>query len=88
MTDAPKRIWIECNPTTGIPPFPSWNDDEAHESALQIAEYLRADIADDLLEALEAAASEIEVAFVSLGFPPEMSATKRKIDAAIARAKE
>ena len=43
---APDRIWIEVAPQfpAKIPPFPSWNDDEADPSMNQTVEYVRADL--------------------------------------------
>jgi len=40
----PDRIWIEVAPQfpAKIPPFPSWNDEEADPSMNQTAEYVRA----------------------------------------------
>ena len=56
---APKRIWIEAAPQfpEKIPPFPSWNDDEADPSMNQTVEYVRADLCtptDERVKALEA----------------------------------
>jgi hypothetical protein len=47
---APDRIWIEAAPQfpAKIPPFPSWNDDEADPSMNQTVEYVRADLCDPM----------------------------------------
>ena len=47
---APDRIWIEAAPQfpAKIPPFPSWNDDEADPSMNQTVEYRRADLCDPM----------------------------------------
>jgi len=43
--------------------------------------------APDMYEALEAAAEEAESVFVALGFPPEISSLKVKIEAALSKAR-
>jgi hypothetical protein len=56
--DAPERIWLEAAPQfpAKIPPFPSWNYDEADPSMNQTLEYTRA----DLLATAQARAEQAE----------------------------
>ena len=61
---APDRIWIEVAPQfpAKIPPFPSWNDDEADPSMNQTVEYVRADLCapqDERVQALVDAAERL-----------------------------
>ena len=64
---APGRIWIEAAPQfpAKIPPFPSWNDDEADPSMNQTVEYVRADLCtptDERVKALEAENARLRIA--------------------------
>jgi hypothetical protein len=53
MNKAPERIWLEANDNfkEGIPPYPSWNDDEPDEYKKQTLDYIRADLVRAQIEA-------------------------------------
>ena len=83
MTDqdltSPERIWIEAAPQfpEKIPPFPSWNDDEADPSMNQTVEYVRADLCtptDERVKALETENAQLREALEEITNRAEFAA--------------